>query len=93
MELVRSDIKTAFLHGDLEKDIYMTQPDGFKVTEKEELAYKLNKSLYSLKQSMRQWYKKSDQLMMKNSYVRSHFDHCLLEETEKQLLYLFAPIF
>ena len=34
MELVQMDVKTAFLHGDLEEEIYITQPDGFKVTGK-----------------------------------------------------------
>ena len=34
MELVQMDVKTAFLHGDLEEEIYITQPDGFKVVGK-----------------------------------------------------------
>ena len=57
MELVQMDVKTAFLHGDLEEEIYITQPDGFKVTGKENWVCKLSKSLYGLKQSPRQWYK------------------------------------
>ena len=39
-------MKTAFLHGDLEEAIYMTQPTGFKTAGKEELVCKLKKSLY-----------------------------------------------
>ena len=57
MELVQMDVKTTFLHGDLEEEIYITQPDGFKVAGKENWVCKLNKSLYGLKQSLRQWYK------------------------------------
>ena len=53
MELVQMDVKTTFLHGDLEEEIYITQPDGFKVAEKENWVCKLNKSLYGLKQSPR----------------------------------------
>ncbi|KAE8703256.1 DEAD-box ATP-dependent RNA helicase 57 [Hibiscus syriacus] len=53
LELVQMDVKTTFLHGDLDKEIYMTQPDGFKVFEKEEMMCKLEKSLYGLKQSPR----------------------------------------
>jgi len=46
--------KTTFLHGDLEKKNYMSQSTGFKTTEKENMVCKLKKSLYGLKQSLRQ---------------------------------------
>ncbi|KAE8731345.1 Pyridoxal phosphate-dependent transferases superfamily protein [Hibiscus syriacus] len=58
------DVKTAFFHGDLDEEIYMTQPYGFKVAEKEEMVCKLEKSLYGLKQSPRQWYKQFDKFMI-----------------------------
>ena len=54
MELVQLDVKTVFLHGDLEEEIYMTQPEGFKVVGKEDMVCKLKISLYGLKQSPRQ---------------------------------------
>ena len=53
LELAQLDVKTAFLHGDLDEEIYMSQPDGFKVPNKEYLACRLRKSLYGLKQSPR----------------------------------------
>ncbi|PAM64267.1 hypothetical protein CEJ63_19810, partial [Acinetobacter baumannii] len=77
LELVQMDVKTAFLHGDLEEEIYMTQPDGFKVAGKENWACKLKKSLYGLKQSPRQWYKRFDQFMIGQEYTRSKFDNCV----------------
>ncbi|RVW54404.1 Retrovirus-related Pol polyprotein from transposon TNT 1-94 [Vitis vinifera] len=48
------DVKTTFLHGDLEEDLYMIQPEGFIVQGQENLVCKLRKSLYGLKQAPRQ---------------------------------------
>ncbi|CAL9016331.1 unnamed protein product [Prunus brigantina] len=71
------DVKTAFLHGDLEEEIYMEQPEGFKVKGKEDLVCRLKKSLYGLKQAPRQWYKKFDSFMIEHRYQRTTSDHCV----------------
>nr|GEV15996.1 putative retrovirus-related Pol polyprotein from transposon TNT 1-94 [Tanacetum cinerariifolium] len=61
MHLEQLDVKIAFLHGDLEEDIYMTKPEGFQSARKEEnLVCKLKKSLYRLKLAPRHWYLKFD---------------------------------
>ena len=70
-------MKTAFLHGDLEEEIYMEQPEGFEVAEKEHLVYKLNKSLYGLKQTPRQWYKKFESFMTNLGYHNAQADQCV----------------
>ena len=75
MEVEQLDVKTAFLHGDLEEDIYMEQPEGFVVKGKEKLVCKLKKSLYGFKQAPRQWYKKFDSFMMDHGYDRISSDH------------------
>ena len=58
MELVQMDVKIAFLHGDLQEEIYMQQPEGFEEEGKDKLVCKLKKSLYGLKQAPREWYHK-----------------------------------
>ena len=74
LELEQLDVKTAFLHGELEEDIYMQQPEGFIVSEKEDYVCLLKKSLYGLKQSPRQWYKRFDSFMTSHDFKRSSFD-------------------
>ena len=49
LHLEQMDVKTAFLHGDLDKEIYMQQPEEIVVPGKEHMVYKLTRSLYGLK--------------------------------------------
>ncbi|GJR87473.1 retrovirus-related pol polyprotein from transposon TNT 1-94 [Tanacetum coccineum] len=77
LHLEQLDVKTAFLHGDLDEDIYMTQPEGFQSAGKEEnLVCKLKKSLYGLKQALKQWYLKFNSFMQRAGYKRCDMDHC-----------------
>ena len=69
-------MKIAFLHGDLEEKIYMLQPQGFEVSDKEKMECKLQKSLCGLKQALRQWYKKFDSFMGSSGFLRCQADHC-----------------
>jgi hypothetical protein len=77
LEVEQMDVKTAFLHGDLEEEIYMNQPEGFVVKGNKELVFKLKKSLYGLKQSPRMWYQKFDTYILGLGFVRSRVDHCV----------------
>jgi hypothetical protein len=54
LELHQMDVKTTFLNGDLEENIYMAQPKGFIVEGKERMGCRLKKSIYGLKQASRQ---------------------------------------
>ena len=77
LEIQQMDVKTAFLHGDLDKEIYMEQPEGFTVKGKEDYVCKLKKSLYGLKQAPRQWYKKFESVMGEQGYRKTTSDHCV----------------
>src|SRR5262249_23178283 len=71
------DVKTAFLNGDLEEEIYMEQPEGLVVTGQENKVCKLRKSLYGLKQAPKQWYEKLDRTLVNNGYVVNASDSCV----------------
>nr|GEW89912.1 retrovirus-related Pol polyprotein from transposon TNT 1-94 [Tanacetum cinerariifolium]GEW89915.1 retrovirus-related Pol polyprotein from transposon TNT 1-94 [Tanacetum cinerariifolium] len=73
-KLEQLDVKMAFLHGNLEEVIYMRQPPRYEQGNKVCL---LKKSLYGLKQSPRQWYKRFDEYMLSNGFKRSSYDSCV----------------
>ena len=54
LKLHQMDVKTIFLNGNLEENVYMAQPKCFLAKEKEHIACKLKKSIYELKQAFRQ---------------------------------------
>jgi len=76
LELEQLDVKTIFLHGELEERIYMKQPKGYIQEGQENNVCLLKKSLW-LKQSLRQWYKQFDSFMIKTRYTRCEYDSCV----------------
>nr|GFA94227.1 retrotransposon protein, putative, Ty1-copia subclass [Tanacetum cinerariifolium] len=73
-KLEQLDVKTTFLHENLEEVIYMRQPPRYKQGNKVCL---LKKSLYGLMQSPRQWYRRFDEYMLSNEFKRSSYDSCV----------------
>lgn len=68
------DVKTAFLNGILEEDIYLKQPPGF---ERGDEVYKLSKSLYGLRQAARNWNRTLNEIFITNGFRQSNEDKCL----------------
>jgi len=91
--LEQLDVKTTFLHGDLEEEIYMQQPQGYEVKGKEKLVCKLKKSLYGLKQAPRQWYLKFDRFMYEQGYTRCHSDHCVYLKRQNDGSYIILLLY
>lgn len=71
------DVKTSFLHGNLEEYIYMYQLGGYEDESKKDQVCLLKKSLYGLKQSPRQWNKRFDEVMMSQGFLRIEHDSCV----------------
>ncbi|MCQ7056711.1 hypothetical protein M9Y08_18315, partial [Clostridioides difficile] len=77
LEIHQMDVKTAFLNGDLEEEIYMEQPEGFVAPGNERKVCRLVKSLYGLKQAPKQWHEKFDKVMLSNGFKINECDKCV----------------
>ncbi|KAL0328172.1 UNVERIFIED_CONTAM: Retrovirus-related Pol polyprotein from transposon TNT 1-94 [Sesamum calycinum] len=70
-------VKTAFLNGDLDEEVYMKQPEGFIMPSNKHKVCKLVKSLYGLKQAPKQWHKKFDEVVLSSGYHLNQSDKCV----------------
>ena len=71
------DVKSAFLNGTLEEEVYVEQPAGYEIEGNEDKVYRLKKALYGLKQAPRAWYKKIDSYFLQHGFQRCPFEHTL----------------
>ena len=93
LECEQLDVKTTFLHGGLEEEIYMEKPKGFKIKGKEKLVCRLKKNLYGLKQAPHQWYNKFDSFMLDHGFKRLESDHCVYIKMYDQEKYIILLIY
>ena len=68
------DVKTAFLHGSIKEEVYVEQPLGFEVQDRDSHVCRLKKALYGLKQAPKAWYERIDSYLMKLGFIRSNAD-------------------
>ena len=74
LELQQIDVKTAFLNGELEEEVYMKQLEGFLSSDGELLVCKLKKSIYNLKQASPQWYLKFHNIISSFGFIENVMD-------------------
>jgi hypothetical protein len=77
LELHQMNVKTVFLNGVLQENVYMPQLEGFAIKGKEHMGCKLNKFIYGLKQASRQWYLKFDEVIKKFGFIENQVDNCV----------------
>ena len=76
-DLSQFDVKNAFLHGELEEDVFMAPPPGYQLHENSSYVCHLKKSLYGLKQSPRAWFENFSSTLISARYSQSEGDHTL----------------
>ncbi|GJW57615.1 retrovirus-related pol polyprotein from transposon TNT 1-94 [Tanacetum coccineum] len=79
MIIYQMDVKTAFLNGDLQEEVFVSQPEGFKDPDNPTHVYHLKKALYGLKQAPKAWYDTLSKFLMANNVFKGAVDlTCLM---------------
>jgi len=71
------DVKSAFLHGNLEEEVYVEQPPGYIKIDNENKVYKLKKALCGLRQAPRAWYSRIEAYFLKTGFQKCPYEHTL----------------
>ncbi|KAK8708413.1 hypothetical protein V6N13_059455 [Hibiscus sabdariffa] len=79
-EIWQMDVKTAFLNGKLEEDVYMTQPEGFVTPENAGKVCKLQRSIYGLKQASRSWNLHFNEAIQEFGFIRNEDEPCVYKK-------------
>ncbi|CAN0908181.1 Retrovirus-related Pol polyprotein from transposon RE1, partial [Linum grandiflorum] len=82
-KLFQMDVKSAFLNGDLNEEVYVAQPPGFEDSNFPNHVYKLRKALYGLKQAPRAWYDKLSSYLLTNNFIQGSVDKTLFTKRVK----------
>ena len=69
-EIWQMDVKTAFLNGDIEEELYMVQPKGFVDPKNADKVCKLQRSIYGLKQASRSWNRRFDKVIKDFGFIQ-----------------------
>ncbi|GJU36534.1 putative ribonuclease H-like domain-containing protein [Tanacetum coccineum] len=77
------DVKSAFLYGKIDEEVYVSQPPGFLDPKYPQKVYKVVKALYGLHQAPRAWYATLSTFLLKNGYRRGTIDKTLFIKKDK----------
>lgn len=82
------DVKSAFLNGPIEEEIYVNQPPGLEEAGANTKVYKLNKALYGLKQAPRAWNKRLDSFLLQQGFSKCTVEYGVYVKASNQALLL-----
>ncbi|KAL0402063.1 UNVERIFIED_CONTAM: Retrovirus-related Pol polyprotein from transposon RE2 [Sesamum latifolium] len=79
-EIWQMDVKMAFLNGYVEEEIFMDQPEDFTAIGEEQKVYRLQRSIYGLKQASRSWNKYFDEVIRGYDFIKNDYDPCIYKK-------------
>ncbi|GJY14164.1 retrovirus-related pol polyprotein from transposon TNT 1-94, partial [Tanacetum coccineum] len=85
-KLYQMNVKSDFLNGFINEDVYVAQPSGFIDFQKRNYVYKLKKALYGLKQDPKAWYDRLKSFLIKHEYSMGTIDNILFTKKSKSHL-------
>jgi hypothetical protein len=83
IKVYQMDVKSTFLNGELEEEVYIEQPEGFLLSEKEDYVCRLKKALYGLKQAPRAWYSRLDKYLQQQGFRKGNADNNLYIKVDR----------
>ncbi|KAK8685866.1 hypothetical protein V6N13_124899 [Hibiscus sabdariffa] len=85
-EIWQMDVKTAFLNGKLEEDVYMTQPEGFVAPGNATKVCKLQRSIYGLKKASRSWNLRFNNAIEEFGFIRNEDEPCVYKKFSESIV-------
>lgn len=86
-KVYQMDVKSSFLNGELEEEVYIEQPEGFPLTQEGDMVCKLKKALYGLRKAPRTWYARLDKYLLKLGFIKgTTYSNLYTKEIENGLL-------
>jgi hypothetical protein len=83
IKVYQMDVKSTFLNGELEEEVYIEQPEGFLLSEREDYVCRLKKAMYGLKKSPRAWYSRLDKYLQQQGFRKGNADRNLYVKVDR----------
>lgn len=87
------DLKSAFLRGEINEEVYLEQPQGYEVKGQENKVYKLKKAIYGIRQASRAWFTKIDSYFMSEGFERCLSDYTLFTKRSGDGSFLIVSVY
>jgi hypothetical protein len=92
-KIYQLDVKSAFLNGVLEEEMYVEQPESFISQGEEDMVHRLKKALYCLKQAPRAWNARIDDYLQQNGFIKCSYEHSVYMKIDNKGKFLILCLY